>query len=94
MDRLRFTSDIFVIGNRKGIVNYSYAIFPLGRPSNSFIEIQMDPIIDLNVGGEYQFSEKLNFFVRLNNFGFQKYEQWLGYTNKSFNWLAGISYSF
>jgi hypothetical protein len=58
------------------------------------MEIQMDPIIDLNVGVEYQFSPKLNFFAKLNNFGFQRYEQWLGYTNKSFNWLAGISYSF
>jgi len=36
----------------------------------------------------------LNLFVKLNNFGFQKYEQWLGYTNKGFNWMAGLSYSF
>jgi hypothetical protein len=57
-------------------------------------EVAMDPIIDLNAGAEYKFSDKLNFFVKLNNFGFQKYEQWLGYTNKGFNCMAGISYSF
>ena len=54
----------------------------------------MDPIIDLNAGVEYQFNDKLSFFTKLNNFGFQKYEQWLGYTNKSFNALVGASYKF
>ena len=85
---LKFTTDIFVIGKRPALVSEF--------PSSSFpsLVVSMDPIIDLNLGAEYQFSDKLNFFVKLNNFGFQKYEQWLGYTNKSFNFLAGLSYSF
>jgi hypothetical protein len=58
------------------------------------LELKMNSFIDLNVGGEYQFTDQLNFFAKLNNFGFQKYEQWLGYTNKGLNWMAGISYSF
>ena len=95
-DRLKFTTDIFVIGGRKGMDRnlFSNQYMWGGKPSITYHEINMDPIIDLNVGGEYKFSDKLNFFVRLNNFGFQKYEQWLGYTTKSFNWLAGVSYSF
>lgn len=95
--KLKFTSDIFVIGKRTALlVDYNSPVNYLSSSVSTIIEtsVTMDPIIDLNVGGEYQFSEKLNFFARLNNFGFQKYEQWLGYTNKSFNWLAGISYSF
>lgn len=92
--QLRFTGDIFVIGSRKGIIEQLYSSGPFDKPSMSYTEVQMDPIIDLNVGAEYQFSEKLNFFAKLNNFGFQKYEQWLGYTNKGFNWMAGVSYSF
>lgn len=85
---LKFTTDIFLIGGRKGLIS---------EPLNSSLiskTVNMDPIIDLNFGLDYQLAEKLNLFIKLNNFGFQKYEQWLGYTQKSFNMLAGLSYSF
>lgn len=85
---LKFTTDVFVVGKRNAAISE-----PLWSSLPSVV-VEMDPIIDLNVGADYQFSDKLNFFVKLNNFGFQKYEQWLGYTNKGFNWMAGISYSF
>lgn len=87
-DQLKFTADIFVVGKRTALVSE-----PLFSSAPS-LTVEMDPIIDLNMGGEYQFNKSLNFFVKLNNFGFQKYEQWLGYTNKSFNWMAGLSFSF
>lgn len=91
-DQLKFTTDIFVVGKRTALINDDSPISSSTLPISH--EITMDPIIDLNVGAEYQFSNKLNFFAKLNNLGFQKYEQWLGYTNKGFNWMAGISYSF
>jgi len=91
-EQIKFTTDIFAVGKRTAVIMddspLSSSTFPISH------EIIMDPIIDLNVGAEYQFSPKLNFFAKLNNFGFQKYEQWLGYTNKGLNWMAGISYSF
>lgn len=87
-EKLKFTADIFFIGKRTALITDGNNAF-----GNS-LQVAMDPIIDLNAGAEYQFNEKLNFFFKLNNFGFQKYEQWLGYTNKEFNWLAGLSYSF
>ncbi len=89
--QLKFSTDIFLVGKRTALIrdDDSSMMFP-----TSDIQLSMDPVIDLNAGVEYQFNDKLNFFFKLNNFGFQKYEQWLGYTNKSFNWLAGISYSF
>lgn len=86
--QLKFTTDLFLVGQRKAIVSEP----PLSSAPSMIVE--MDPIIDLNAGVDYQFSEKLNFFFKLNNFGFQKYEQWLGYTNKGFNGLAGISFQF
>jgi hypothetical protein len=86
------STDIFIVGKRTALINDYSPAFSLAPPVAH--EIDMDPIIDMNVGAEYQFSSKLNFFFKLNNFGFQKYEQWLGYTNRSFNGLAGISYIF
>ncbi|MGE5394933.1 MAG: hypothetical protein ACM3P1_09315 [Candidatus Saccharibacteria bacterium] len=87
-EQLKFTADIFVVGGRTALIAEPQV---LSTPS---VQVAMDPIIDLNVGGEYQFTDRLNFFLKLNNFGFQKYEQWLGYTNKGFNWIGGLSYSF
>lgn len=103
-EKLKFTTDIFVIGKRTALI-YDGRIMTYGYGGSGYSgygysgvignrPIEMDPIIDLNVGGEYQFSDKLSFFAKLNNFSYQRYEQWLGYTNKGFNWMAGISYSF
>lgn len=91
-EQLKFTTDIFVIGKRTAVIYDESALSSSTYPKSQ--EIAMDPIIDLNAGIEYQFSKPLSIFAKVNNFGFQKYEQWLGYTSKSFNWLAGISYSF
>ncbi|MGE5427244.1 MAG: hypothetical protein ACM3O8_05070 [Methylococcaceae bacterium] len=87
-EKLKFTADIFVVGERTALITGAQNS---SVPAN---QVTMDPIIDMNAGGEYQFTDRLNIFFKLNNFGFQKYEQWLGYTNKGLNWLGGISYSF
>jgi len=95
-EQIKFTTDIFIVGKRTALVRDfdPYLLLSSTVAAPSLNEIVMDPIIDLNVGAEYQFSPKLNFFVKLNNFGFQKYEQWLGYTNRGLNWMAGMSYTF
>ncbi len=91
-ESLKFTTDIYVIGHRTAAIYddspFSSSTLPVSH------EIVMDPVINLNFGSEYQFSDQLKFFVNLHNLGFQKYEPWLGYTAKSFNWMAGVSYSF
>ncbi len=88
MEKLKFNADIFVIGKRTASVS------ELPFSSAPSMEVAMDPIIDLNAGAEYLFTDKLSFFAKVNNFSYQRYEQWLGYTNKSFNWMLGVSYSF
>lgn len=97
-DQFRFTLDIFAVGKRTAFVK-DYVVSGTTSSGNVYNDfgdftVTMDPIIDVNFGAEYYFSKNLNFFCKLNNLGFQKYEQWLGYTNKNFNWLAGISYKF
>jgi hypothetical protein len=101
-ERLNVEADIYVTGKRKGLIvqletgqnpNIAYeqigSIFP-GQASN----VVMDNAIDLNLNGKYEITRKLSAFVQLNNFGFRKYEKWMGYPVQSFNLLGGISYSF
>jgi len=92
IESLKFNVDIFVVGERTALISDFSPNYSLAPPTSH--EILMDPIIDMNAGADYQLSKSLNVFVKLNNFGFQKYEQWLGYTSKGFNWLAGITYTF
>lgn len=95
-EQLSVSTDVFLIGTRKALIMQT--IF-----RNSTIDSVNPPIlksynldiaIDLNVRGEYKITEKLSVFAQLNNFGFQKYEIWLGYPVQSFNFLGGLSYAF
>ena len=86
-DRLRVATDIYAIGKRNALIREKTAGFP--------DEITpLDMVIDINARGIYDITGKLSAFAQLNNFGFQKYERWLGYPVQSFNFLGGISLSF
>ena len=97
---VRFTADIYCIGQRKALVrtNYSNLDDLTGELTNSISatdEIStMDAIVDLNLGIEYQFTGKLSFWGRANNFSFKKYELFPGYSQQGFNVLVGGSFSF
>ena len=104
-DRFTVAADFYVIGKRDGllvqlettpnptitwkVIEESPELF--SPTQKSFV---MDTAIDLNLKGNYEISRKFSIFAQLNNFGSQKYEQWLGYPVQSFNFLGGISYSF
>lgn len=90
---LTFTLDSYVIGKRKMLL-MDYSTLLTFAPVDPKMILQSDPIFDLNASVEYQFRENLSFFIRLNNFAFQKNETWLGYANQGFNALAGVSLSF
>lgn len=87
-EQLSITADIFLLGSRQAI------IFASAYDEEVTDIYTLDTAFDLNLKGNYQLTHKLSVFGQLNNFGFQKYERWLGYPVQSFNMLAGISYAF
>jgi hypothetical protein len=101
-ERLRIEGDFFVIGERKGLINYYLAY---KKPDKEFQEklavftpspkvLTMKTVVDLNLKGTYSITRDFSVFAQLNNFGFQNYERWLGYPVQRFNFLAGIGYAF
>lgn len=86
-DRLRVATDIYAIGNRNALIR------DLATGLTDEI-MPLDMVIDMNARGIYDITGKLSAFAQLHNFGFQKYERWLGYPVQSFNFLGGISFSF
>jgi hypothetical protein len=99
-EQLGVSTDIFLIGQRKALImEYSgvQPTFPVSlEPKQDFTykSNNLKTAFDLNLKANYQLTSKFSVFGQLNNFGFQKYQRWLGYPVQSFNALAGISYSF
>ena len=95
-EQLSVSADFYLIGTRKALI---IEIPPSDELSNSVItplykSFNLDTAFDLNVRGNYQFTERFSVFAQLNNFGFQKYQRWFGYPVQSFNFLTGVSYAF
>lgn len=101
-DRLSVETDVFLTGQRKALIverndfNDSYLTFEtlVALPSVSLKSYNLDTAFDLNFGANYKISQKFSVFASLNNFGFQKYQKWLGYPVQSFNFMGGLSYAF
>lgn len=55
---------------------------------------QLNPIVDLNLGVEYRYTERLSAFLNLNNMLAQRYQRWNQYPNQRINVLGGLTYSF
>ncbi len=95
-EQLSVSADFYLIGTRKALIIETP---PSNELSNSVTEpiyksFNLDTAFDMNVRGNYKITEKFSVFAQLNNFGFQKYQRWFGYPVQSFNFLAGVSYSF
>ncbi len=55
---------------------------------------QLDAVVDFNLGGDYQFTSRLNFFARVQNIFGDKYYRWSGYPMQGINFRVGAGYSF
>ncbi len=88
-DRFRVATDIYAIGKRNALI---MDITPDTTLPDEILPLDM--VIDMNARGIYDITGKISAFAQLNNFGFHKYERWLGYPVQSFNFLGGISISF
>jgi hypothetical protein len=93
-ERLNVSVDIFLIGTRKALIIERYDYGSGLKPAFIDKSFNLDTAFDMNARGNYKITEKFSAFASLNNFGFQKYERWFGYPVQSFNFLAGVSYSF
>lgn len=56
--------------------------------------VNLDAIVDLNLGFEFRYNKKLSGFLQLNNILAQQYERWHNYPVQRFNLLFGVTYSF
>jgi len=73
---------------------YLSGIQGLNLESKNKNGVKQNSITDVNLKGEYRFSNSFSAFLELNNILSQKYQRYLYYQVKGFNVLAGLTYSF
>ncbi len=56
--------------------------------------IQLKPIIDLNLGAQYNINKWLSCYLQVNNYLHRKHDIFYGYQSNGINFLAGITWSF
>lgn len=96
-EQLSVSADFYLIGARKALIidsQFQNLLSNSAPPPPIYKSYNLDTAFDMNVRGNYKITEKFSVFAQLNNFGFQKYQRWFGYPVQSFNFLAGVSYSF
>ncbi|MBZ4034443.1 TonB-dependent receptor [Flavobacterium sp. 17A] len=79
--------NVFYVGERKDM-QVNSAITTNSAP------ITLKSYFDANAHLGYKFSERLTFFLKLNNIGNQAYEKWLNYPVQGFQVLGGANYKF
>jgi len=79
--------NVFYVGERKDMQSN------LDLTENPSV-ITLKSYFDANAHLGYKFSERLTFFLKLNNIGNQAYEKWLNYPVQGFQVLGGANYKF
>ncbi len=93
-EQLSVSADFYLIGARKALIIEEVPSDILPETDEMFKSFNLDTAFDMNVRGNYKFTEKFSAFAQLNNFGVQKYQRWFGYPVQTINFLAGVSYAF
>ncbi|WP_242918725.1 hypothetical protein [Pontibacter liquoris] len=84
-DKILFNSELYYIGSSFGKIY---------RPDGTSVLRETDAIVDLNLKGDYKFTNNFTIFVMANNLFGNKYERFVNYPGKSINLIGGITYSF
>ncbi len=56
--------------------------------------VQAKPVIDLNIGAQYNINKWLSCYLQLNNYIHRKHDCFYGYQSQGINFLAGVTWSF
>ncbi|TDW52570.1 hypothetical protein EV144_1011261 [Flavobacterium sp. 270] len=79
--------NVFYVGERKDMQS-NLNLGAIAEP------ITLKSYFDANAHLGYKYSERLTFFLKLNNIGNQAYEKWLNYPVQGFQVLGGANYKF
>jgi outer membrane receptor for ferric coprogen and ferric-rhodotorulic acid len=77
-----------------GALFYNSKIYARVYENNLPKVAMRDGFIDLNLGGEYRFNDRISAFVQVNNIAAIRYYRWYNYPSQRINVMAGLTFSF
>jgi hypothetical protein len=92
-EKISATTEFFLTGPRNIQLKFFLPIWASALPPPP-IYLQSDALIDVNIGAKYQFTNKLEFFGRIENLLNKKDEIWYGYAVQGIRFKLGASFSF
>ena len=92
-EKISASSEFFLTGPRNVQLSFYLPIFSSALPPPP-IYLQSNALIDVNIGAKYQFTNKLDFFGRVENLLNNKEEVWYGYAVQGIRFKLGASFSF
>ena len=88
-DKLSVNANVFYVGERKA----SFSSVDVLEEEIHNIQT-LDGYVDVNLGVNYKFNDRLSLFLRAHNLADKKYEKWLNTPVQGIQILAGGSYKF
>ncbi|MEI7829871.1 MAG: hypothetical protein WCI31_08885 [Prolixibacteraceae bacterium] len=92
-EKISATSEFFLTGPRNMQLKFFSPIWSSMSPPAP-IYLQSSALIDVNIGAKYQFTNKLEFFGRIENLLNNREEVWYGYAVQGIRFKLGASFSF
>ncbi len=92
-NHLSALAEMFVTGPRNLMLKYYLPPISSATPPPP-IYLKADPVLDVNIGAKYSFSNKFDFFGKVENLLNRKDEIWYGYTVQGIRIKLGASLSF
>ena len=89
-----FNNTFYPIENLKVSADLYYMGGLVGLNRESSTRVELDDIIDLNLGGDYSVSERVSVFLQFKNVFGKEYERYLNYPSRGIQFLGGITVSF
>jgi outer membrane receptor protein involved in Fe transport len=82
--KISFTGDLF----------YNSSIYAPSYENGVQIINKRDGFVDLNLGAEYRFTDRISVFARVNNVASVRYYRWYNYPSQRISAMGGLTFSF
>ncbi len=92
-DKLSAFTDVHLIGKREVLFKYFIPSVMSIAPPQPFV-VTLDPVININLGADYELVKKVKLFGKVDNLLNQSYDHWMGYTSQGLRIMLGASYTF
>ncbi|MFA7446537.1 MAG: TonB-dependent receptor [Flavobacteriaceae bacterium] len=89
--KLSLNANVFYVGERKAKFTTYDQLY------GSFMEadiVTLDGYVDVNLGINYKYNERLSLFLKAHNLADKQYDKWLNYPVQGIQILGGASYKF